>query len=74
MVHSKYNLWLNVDGKEGLLRTNSKLRGGMGIREEKEKELQPEAFDSYLQQLSAAANKLEEFRLQVIGWRYPDED
>ncbi len=39
LVHSRYNPWLNVEGNEGLLRTNSKLRGSKGEREEKEEEL-----------------------------------
>ncbi|PLK50918.1 hypothetical protein [Uliginosibacterium sp. TH139] len=38
LVHSRYNSWLNVDGKEGLLRTNAKLRGSKGEREEVEEE------------------------------------
>jgi hypothetical protein len=71
LVHSKYNSWLNVHGKEGLLRTNSKLRGSKGEREETEDELQPEAFDGDLQRLAAAGDALEKFRLQVIDWLYP---
>ncbi|MFY9328479.1 MAG: hypothetical protein WAO76_10735 [Georgfuchsia sp.] len=72
LVHSGYNAWLNVDGKEGLLRRNSKLRGSKGEREEHEEELQPDAFDQDLQRLAAAASRLEAFRLRVIDWRYPD--
>lgn len=71
LVHSRYNAWLNVHGKEGLLRTNSKLRGSKGEREEKEEELQPEAFNSDLQRLAAAGATLEKFRLQIIDWLYP---
>jgi len=37
--------WLHVHGEEGLLRTNSKLRGSKDERQEKKKELQPEAFN-----------------------------
>lgn len=73
LVHSRYNPWLNVDGKEGVLRTNSKLRGSKGEREEKEEELQPEAFDTDLRRLAAASAALEKFRLQVIDWLYPQE-
>jgi len=72
LVHSGYNAWLNVDGKEGLLRRNSKLRGRKGEREEKEEELQPDAFDQDLQRLAAAASRLEVFRLRVIDWLYPE--
>ena len=68
LVHSHYNAWINVHGKEGLLRTNSKLRGNKGEREEKEEELQPDAFNRDLERLTAAATHLEKLRLQVIVW------
>ena len=68
LVHSRYNLWLNVEGKEGLLRTNSKLRGSKGEREEMEEELRPEAFNGDLQRLAEVGAALEKFRLQVIDW------
>lgn len=73
LVHSRYNPWVNIDGKEGLLRTNSKLRGKKGEREETEEELQPQAFDGDLQRLSVACNALERFRLEVINYLYPEE-
>ena len=73
LVHSKYNRWTNVHGKEGLLRTHSKLRGGKGEREEKEEELQPEAFDVDLERLARAASALESFRLRIVDWLYPDD-
>jgi hypothetical protein len=71
-VHSRYNRWINVHGKEGLLRTNSKLRGSKGERHEKEEELQPEAFENDLQHLAEVGNELNEFRLRIINWLYPD--
>lgn len=71
LVHSRYNPWLNVEGKEGLLRTNSRLSGSNGEREEKVEELQPEAFNADLQRLAAAAVELEQFRQPVIEWLYP---
>ena len=70
LVHSRYNHWINVHGKEGLLRTNSKLQGRNGERKEMEEELQPEAFNDDLQRLAVAENALEKFRLQVIDWLY----
>ena len=73
LVHSRYNPWLNVDGKEGLLRRNSKLRGSKGEREETEEELQPQAFDGDFQRLSVAGAALEKFRLEVIDWLNPKE-
>ncbi|MFZ6675733.1 hypothetical protein [Undibacterium sp. Xuan67W] len=72
LVHSRYNPWINVHGKEGLLRTNSKLRGKKGEREEVEEELQPEAFNIDIQRLNEAAIVLEKFRLQIIDWLYPE--
>jgi hypothetical protein len=74
LVHSHYNPWINVHGKEGLLRTNSKLRGNKGEREEKEEELQPDTFNRDLERLTAAATRLEAFRLLVIDWLYPNDE
>lgn len=72
LVHSKYNPWFNIEGKEGLLRTNSKLRASKGEREEHEEELQPEAFNTDIERLRVAANIIEKFRLQIIDWKYPE--
>lgn len=74
MVHSRYHIWIDVHGNEGLLRRSSKLRGKAGEREELEEELQPNAFDKDLERLAAAAKRLEVFRLQVINWVYPVEE
>lgn len=71
LVHSRYNPWINIHGKEGLLRTNSKLRGSKGELEETEEELQPEAFNDDLERLALAGRALEKFRLQIIDWLYP---
>jgi hypothetical protein len=71
MVHSRYHHWIDVNGSEGLLRRNSKLRGKAGQREELEEELQPKAFDGDLQRLAAAGGRLEKFRIQVIDWQHP---
>lgn len=72
LVHSRYNPWVNIHGKEGLLRTNSKLRGSKGELEETEEELQPEAFNDDLERLALAGGELEKFRLQIIDWLYPE--
>ena len=65
-------LWVNVGGKVGLLRLNSKLRAGRSIREENEEELLPEAFNADLERLAVALRGLEGFRLKIIGWCYPE--
>lgn len=73
LVHSHYSNWINIEGREGLLRTNSRLRAKKGEREELEEELQAEAFDGDLQRLARAATELERFRLQVIDWLYASD-
>ncbi len=74
MVHSRYHPWIDVNGNEGLLRRNSKLRGKAGEREELEEELQPDAFDADLERLDQAAARLDAFRLKVIDWLNPDNE
>ena len=73
LVHSSYIFWLNFQGNEGLLRTNSRLCGKNGKRKQIEEELQPDAFDLDLQRLSVAVSELHKFRLQIIDWLYPQE-
>lgn len=72
LVHSKYMQWRNIEGSQGLIRQNSKLRGGKGIREEDEEELLPESFNADFERLDSALQRLEIFRLKVIDWLYPD--
>ena len=72
LVHSKYFHWINFEGKTGLIRENSKLRGSKGMREQQEEELLPEAFNADLKALSSASQNLEKFRLKVIDYLYPD--
>ena len=73
LVHSHYSNWINIEGRVGLLRSNSRLRAKKGELEELEEKLQPEAFDGDLQRLARAATALERFRLQVIDWLYPPD-
>jgi hypothetical protein len=72
LVHSKYTPWVNVEGRLGLIRKNSKLRASKGIREQDEEELLPESFTADFEQLASALKRLEAFRLKVIDWLYPD--
>lgn len=67
-VHSKYALWINLEGASGLLRENSRLRASKGMREEQEEELLPQALSEDFQRLSAALQELERFRLKIIDW------
>lgn len=72
IVHSSYTNWVNIEGRIGLIRENSKLRGKKGIREEEEEELLPEAFSTDFENLSSALHSLEKFRLRIIDWLYPE--
>ena len=71
IVHSNYYNWIDIDGKVGLLRTNSKLSSKIGTREEQEEELQPTDFDSDLDRLNKASIEIEKFRLKIIDWLHP---
>ena len=71
LVHSRYFDWVNIDGSCGLLRSNSRLRGRKGEREEQEEELLPDAFDKDLEELLEASKQLEAFRLQIVEWLDP---
>lgn len=72
MVHSKYRSLLNVEGRIGLLRENSKLKPSKGIREKMEEELMSEDFTDDLNKISRVSNDLESYRLKIIGWLFPD--
>jgi hypothetical protein len=72
IVHSKYRSLLNIDGKIGLLRENSKLKPSKGTREETEEELMPEDFTDDLSRISKVSTDLENYRLRIIDWLYPD--
>ena len=72
IVHSRYTNWINVDGRVGLVRENSKLRAGKGMRDIEEEDLLPEAFEADFKRLSLAMESLELFRLKIIDWLYPN--
>ena len=73
IVHSLYYNWTTVDGEEGLLRQNSKLRGSKGEREESEEELLPKDLWKDLGDLNNAYGRLESYRLKIIDWVYSVE-
>lgn len=72
IVHSKYSSWTNIEGVSGLVRENSKLRVGKGVRQIEEEDLLPETFDSDLKRISVALETLQSFRLKVIDWLYQE--
>lgn len=73
LVHSKYTPWVNAEGVNGLIRVNSKLRASKGLLEKKEEELLSETFNADFGKLENVLQQLNEFRVKIIEWRYPDE-
>ena len=72
IVHSKYLTWISVDGVNGLLKRNSKLRGGKGIREIVEEELNSKTLQTDVEKLDSTLKNLESFRIKVINWLHPE--
>lgn len=72
LIHSRYARWLNVEGREGLLRMSTKITSSKRVHDNEE-ELQPEAFDGDLERLQAASEDLHRFRMRVIDWLYPTD-
>lgn len=73
LVHSTYMTLIDVAGDVGLFRQNSRLRDSKGIREQKEEELLPDAFNKDIESLDIALQELGKFRLKIIDWIYPGE-
>lgn len=73
LVHSQYFDLVKGDEPIALVRENSKLRGGKGIRLEESEDLTKEKFEEYFTRLNLAINELEAFRLKIIDWNYPNE-
>jgi hypothetical protein len=71
LVHSKFTHWTNVDMAVGLIRENSKLRAGKGLRELDEEELLPESFDADLAKVQQAGRDLDLARIIIINQLYP---
>jgi hypothetical protein len=69
LVHSSYMRWVNIDGNYGLIRNNLKPNK---VSNSKEEELLPEAFNKDLEELARVHQRLEEFRLKVIDYLYPE--
>lgn len=73
LVHSRYFDLVKGDEPIALVRENSKLSGGKGIRVEETEDLTKENFEEYFVRLNDAINELEVFRLKIIDWTYPCE-
>jgi len=73
IVHSQYFDLVEGDEPIALVRENSKLSGGRGIRVEETEDLTKEDFEEYFARLNYAIDELEAFRLKIIDWNYPCE-
>jgi hypothetical protein len=69
-VHSRWFHWTNTEGQIGLLRRNARLRPRTALLDETEEELQPEAFEADLENLTAALGELEGFRQELLNRKY----
>ncbi len=72
LVHSKYGSLINVDGKTGFLRENSKLKSSKGIRQEMEEELMPESFTEDFELINTSVDALVKYRSKILDWIYSD--
>jgi len=74
MVHSRYDVWIDITGRSGMIRSNSRLKPGKGLRVDEELDMMPEAFEADLDALMDMVKRIEEYRLLLIDWMYPDVD
>lgn len=72
IVHSKYSSWTNIEGASGLVRENSKLKAGNGVRMIEEEDLLPKTFESDLKRISVVLETLQSFRLKIIDRLYSE--
>ena len=73
IVHSQYFDLFKEDEPIALIRENSKLSGGKGIRVEETEDLTKKDFEEYFGRLNYAIDEFETFRLKIIDWNYPCE-
>ena len=73
LVHSQYIDLVKGNEPIALVRENSKLSGGKGLRIEETEDLTIEDFQEYFVRLNDAIKKLEVFRQKIIDWNYPLE-
>lgn len=72
LVHSRYNVWIDVAGRAGVIRSNSRLKPAKGVRIEEEFDMLPEAFERDLDYVMTIVDRLEEYRILLINWLYPN--
>jgi len=73
-VHSRYAHWMDIEGREGLIRSNSKFKTSRGERQSTDEDLLPQAFEKDHEAVRAALGRLERFRLLLIDLNNPISD
>jgi alpha-D-ribose 1-methylphosphonate 5-triphosphate synthase subunit PhnI len=74
LVHSNYSRWIDIMGREGLVRSNSKFKPSKSTRLDIDEDLLPESFSKDHEEVAVVIRRLERFRLLLIEWHYPDVD
>jgi hypothetical protein len=72
LVHSKYWSYLASDDQLGLLRKKPKLNRKSGRLEDIEEVLMPEDFLSDFDRMNRIAMDIEQYRIKIIDWLYPE--
>jgi len=68
LVHSRYYSWLNIEGKEGLLRENAKNSAKKGLREIKEEEILPEDLAKDIEKIEEYIENFDKHRNRITDW------
>ena len=72
LVHSRYVNWSPLGGGEGLLRTKARRPAKGPATEESEEGMLVDSFENDLLALAKAQMLLENARLNIIDWLYPE--
>lgn len=72
LVHSQYSQYTDVDGKTGLILTDFRLKPSKGNLEENEIEVMDGSLDNEIEEIDSAIINLNDYRLKIISWQYPD--
>jgi len=74
LVHSFYGLLITVDGEAALARQPTKLKPSKGLREQEGEDILPARIEAEISEMHSILQKLEEYRLQAIDIKYPDNE
>lgn len=72
MVHGQYSLWTDIEGRKGLIRSDSQLKPSKRARIDTDVDLLPEHFDEALEQMIEVAERLQIVRTRIVEFMNPD--